>query len=69
MIKIEITKREVRAVAMGTAEDIIKELAQAVFAISTKMMDDLPPAHIAELQTALNLALIRSVHAAAEEHK
>lgn len=69
MIKIEITKHEVRAVAMGTGEDIIKELAQAVFAISTKLMDDFPPAHISRLQTALNMALISSVNAAAEKHK
>lgn len=69
MIKIEITKHEVRAAAMGTGEDIIKELAQAVFAISTKLMDDFPPAHINKLQTTLNLALISSVNAAAEKHK
>lgn len=69
MIKIEITKHEVKAAAMGTGKQIIEELGQAVFAISTKLMDDFPPDHIVRLQTALNLALISSVNAAAEKHK
>lgn len=69
MIKIEITKHEVRAAAMGSGKQIIEELGQAVYAISTKLMDDFPPDYIARLQTALNLALISSVNAAAEKHK
>lgn len=69
MIRIEIDRHSFKAVAMGTGEDIIKELARAVFVISTKLMDDFPPAHINKLQTALNLALISSVNAAADKHK
>lgn len=69
MINIEVKSHEIRAAAIGTTEDIIKEMAAGVFAITTKLMDDFPPDRINNLQNAMNLALIISVNRAAKEHK
>ena len=69
MINIEVKNHEIRAAAIGTTEDIIKELSAGIFAITTKLMDNFPPDRINNLQNAMNLALISSVNKAAKEHK